>query len=86
MTYVNVTTTQVETIINEETGTVITVTSPGPQGPIGPPGTVGSLGQISNVDTTSVQDGSVLVYNASEQKFKADSTWTTNSLADGGNF
>ena len=95
MTFINVTTTQAEITITEENGAITAVTTPsspaiitayseGPQGPAGPALT--SLGQIPDVDTSTVTDGSVLVFNAQSAKFKADNVWTTTSLADGGNF
>ena len=58
----------------------------GPQGPQGPSGSTGPLGSLSNVDTTAVTDGSILYYDSASSLFKANTTWTTTSLSDGGNF
>lgn len=61
--------------------TIVTAVTEGPQGPF-----PRRLGDIHNVDTSAVNDGSVLYYDESEEVFRADSTWTTTSLTDGGNF
>lgn len=61
--------------------TIVTAITEGPQGPF-----PRRLGDIGNVDTSAVNDGSVLYYDESEEVFRADSTWTTTSLTDGGNF
>ena len=53
----------------------------GPQGAIGPQGEKGI-----NLDETAKIDGSVVYYDATAAKFKADATITTNLLTDGGNF
>jgi hypothetical protein len=98
MTYINVTSTQAEIVLTDASGAVTAITTPsapqiltavteGPLGPQGPPAPViSSIGQISDVDTSAVTDGSVLVYNGTVSKFTADSVWTTTSLTDGGNF
>jgi hypothetical protein len=39
-----------------------------------------------NVNDTAKVDKSIVYYSASEDAFKADPTWTTISLTDGGNF
>lgn len=95
MTFVNVTTTQAEITITEENGAITTITTPsapniitayteGPQGVPGP--ALQSIGQIPDVDTSAVANGSVLVYDGSVSKFKANDIWTTATLSDGGNF
>jgi hypothetical protein len=58
----------------------------GPQGPQGPSGTAGPLGGLSNVDTSAVENGSILYYDSASSFFRADTSWTTSSLSDGGNF
>lgn len=55
-------------------------------GPQGPPGTPGSLGEVPDVDATARIDKSLLYYDAATEKFKADSTVTTTTLTDGGNY
>ena len=95
MTYINVTATQAEIVITEDSGAVTAITTPsvpeiltayteGPQG--APGGAITAIGQIADVDTSAVTDGSVLVYNSTVSKFTANSVWTTTSLTDGGNF
>jgi hypothetical protein len=51
-------------------------TTAGPQGP--------SAGIV--VDADAKVDKSVIYYDASAARFKADPVWTTSTLADGGNF
>ena len=60
--------------VNGETR-VVTVKVPGPQGPKG-----------LDLDETSKVDGSVVYYDASSAKFKADATTTKLTLVNGGNF
>ena len=62
-----------------KTSTVQAVTA-GPQGPKGDAGSDFSL-----TDTAKV-DKSVIYYDSSAGSYKADSTWTTSTLTDGGNF
>ena len=85
MTSVNVTktTTKVEvteggqsTVVNSESVSVVKATTAGPQGPPGPDGIV--------VDDAAKVTGSVVYYDGST--FKANATWTTTTLTDGGNF
>lgn len=69
----------------EETG-IVRVISPGPQGPPGPAGVPANLGEIPDVDASAKTQGSVLYYDASRELFVADSTVTTSTITDGGNF
>lgn len=95
MNQINVTTTQAEIIVTEDSGAITVVTTPSApslitavtEGPSGPAGQAWvSIGQIPDVDISAVTNGSVLYYESSTSKFKANSTWTTAELADGGNF
>ncbi len=65
--------------VNESTNSVVNVTTAGPQGP-----SFSSSG-VGLTDTNKV-DKSILYYDSSAGVFKADSTWTTSTLTDGGNF
>jgi hypothetical protein len=56
------------------------------EGPRGAKGEQGIAGLNFNVDTASVTTGSVVYYDGAASTFKADSTWTTSTLTDGGNF
>ena len=85
MTTVNVTTQQSKvevtsggTTVDVASSTVATVeaVTARPRGPVGPSGL--------EVDTTAKVSGSVVYYDGSA--FKADATWTTSTLTDGGNF
>ena len=85
MTSINVTT-QNNKVQVTESGTTVSVASSkvatveavtaGPRGPVGPSGL--------EVDSTAKVSGSVVYYDGSA--FKADATWTTSTLTDGGNF
>ena len=74
MTSVNVSTTKNTVTVNGETS-VVTVATTGPQGPKG-----------LDLDETAKVDGSVVYYDQSSAKFKADATTTKLTLVDGGNF
>lgn len=60
---------------------VVTAITAGPQGPSGPVGPGGL-----EVNTTAKVDKSIVYYDGPTSQFKADATWTTSSLTDGGNF
>ena len=75
MTSVNVTTTKNTVTVNEGDTTVVTVATQGPQGPVG-----------FELEDTDKVDGSVIYYDLSSAKFKADATTTKLTLVDGGNF
>ena len=75
MTSVNITTTKNTVTVNEGDSTVVTVATQGPQGPNG-----------IALDETSKVNGSVIYYDSSSAKFKADATTTKLTLVDGGNF
>ena len=78
MTAVNVTETKnTVTVSGEGAATVVTVTTAGPQGASG-------LG--TTVDDSSKIDKSVVYYDSASGKFKADDTWTINTIVLGGNF
>ena len=75
MTSVNITTTKNTVTVNEGDTTVVSVTTVGPQGPKG-----------LELDETAKVNGSVIYYDQSSAKFKADATTTKLTLVDGGNF
>ena len=75
MSSVNVTTTKNTVTVNEGDTTVVTVATQGPQGPVG-----------LNIDDTAKVNGSVVYYDSSSAKFKADDTTTKLTLVNGGNF
>jgi len=75
MTSVNITTTKNTVTVNGETR-VVTVTTAGPQG--------ASSG--FTLESTNKVDGSIIYYDSSSAKFKADATTTKLTLVDGGNF
>ncbi len=75
MTSVNVTELKNTVTVNEGDTTVVTVGVAGPQGPVG-----------FELEDTNKVDGSVIYYDQSSAKFKADATTTKLTLVDGGNF
>jgi len=75
MTSVNVTELKNTVTVNEGDTTVVTVAVAGPQGPVG-----------FDLEDTNKVDGSVIYYDQSSAKFKADNTTTKLTLVDGGNF
>jgi hypothetical protein len=76
MTSVNVTTTKnTVTVSGEGAATVVTVTTAGPQGAKG-----------LDLDDSAKVDKSVVYYDSASGKFKADDTWTINTIVLGGNF
>jgi hypothetical protein len=77
MTSVNITTTR-NTVSVTTSGTTNTVeiATQGPQGPVG---------AFTLADTDKV-DGSIIYYDSGTTSFRADTTWTTDTLTDGGNF
>jgi len=62
-------------IVNEGISTIVEVVTRGPQGPKG-----------LDLDESAKVDGSVVYYDQSSAKFKADATTTKLTLVDGGNF
>ena len=81
MTAVNVTTTKnTVTVSGEGAATVVTVTTAGPQGPQGEAGSGFSLNDTAKVDK------SVVYYDSASGEYKADDTWTINTIVLGGNF
>lgn len=58
---------------------VVQAVTAGPQGPKGDPGNF-SLSDSAKVDK------SVIYYDSSAGSYRADATWTTSTLTDGGNF
>ena len=79
MTSVNVTTIKNTVTVNEGDATVVNVTTAGPQGPA-----FAATG--TSLDDSNKVDGSVVYYDSSSAKFKADATTTKLTLVNGGNF
>ena len=74
MTSINITQNKNTVTVNGETR-VVTVKVAGPQGPKG-----------IDLDETSKVNGSVIYYDSSSAKFKADATTTKLTIVNGGNF
>ena len=86
---VNVTETKNTVTVNEETNSVtvqqggtstVEVVTAGPQGAEGP------IASGFDFDGSNKVDKSIVYYDSSAGTYKADSTWTTSTLTDGGNF
>ena len=75
MTSVNITTTRNTITVDEDNSSVITVATQGPQG---------AQGTTINVD--SAVNKSIVYYDGSSSSLKANNTWTTDTLTNGGNF
>ena len=76
MTTVNITTNKNTVTVDESNSSVITVATQGPQG--------ASADDAINMD--SVVDKSIVYYDGSSSSLKANNTWTTDTLTNGGNF
>jgi len=79
MTTVNITTSKNTVTIDEDNSSVIEIATQGPQGP-----SFASSG-TTLTDTNRVNK-SIIYYDSASGSYKADSTWTTSTLTDGGNF
>ncbi len=75
MTTVNITTNKNTVTVDEGDPSVITVATVGPQG-----------ANASMVNVTNAVDKSIVYYDGTSSSLKADATWTTLTLVDGGNF
>ena len=81
MTSVNVTETRnTVTVTTSGTTNTVQIATQGPQGPQGAAGSNFSLTDSAKVDK------SIIYYDSDAGSYKADSTWTTDTLTDGGNF
>jgi len=79
MTTVNITTNKNTVTIDEDNSSVIEVATQGPQGPSFSTSGTG-LSDPNRVNK------SIIYYDSSASSYKADSTWTTDTLTNGGNF
>tara|TARA_R100001509_G_scaffold120820_1_gene74991 strand:- start:4157 stop:4399 length:243 start_codon:yes stop_codon:yes gene_type:complete len=80
MTQVNITTTKNTVSVTDDPTTVVTVSTVGPQGP------QGESGSGFTLDSTAKVDKSVIYYDSASGEFKADATWTIDTIVLGGNF
>jgi hypothetical protein len=74
MTSVNITTNKNTVTVNEDNSSIITVATQGPQG------------ESFDLSDTNKVNKSIIYYDSAAGTYKADSTWTTSTLTDGGNF
>ena len=76
MSSVNITTNKNTVTVDENNSSVITVATQGPQG---------ATGGFTLSDDNRVNK-SIIYYDSTAGTYKADSTWTTSTITDGGNF
>jgi len=76
MTTVNITTNKNTVTVDESNSSVIEVATQGPQG----------ASAADSVDTDNAVDKSIVYYDGSSSSLKANNTWTTDTLTNGGNF
>ena len=76
MTTVNITTNKNTVTVDENNSSVIQVATQGPQG--------ASATDIINLD--NAVNRSIVYYDSTSSSLKADATWTTSTITDGGNF
>ena len=72
-----------EVTVTQGITSIATVVSAGPQGPVGPQGPPVSG---FDFDGSAKIDKSVVYYDSTSAKFKADTSQTILTLVDGGNF
>ena len=82
---------QIKGSISQGNELVVTrITVPGPQGPTGAAGSSqNNVAQAQDVDVSALQDGALLQFRASDQKFVARNqldTSTGSLIFNGGNF
>ena len=77
---VTVTDSSGSTVVETPVTTLVTASTVGPQGPQGLAGSGFALEQASKVDK------SVVYYDSASGEYKADATWTINTIVLGGNF
>tara|TARA_B100000131_G_scaffold284091_1_gene292439 strand:+ start:321 stop:551 length:231 start_codon:yes stop_codon:yes gene_type:complete len=76
MTTVNITTNKNTVTVDESNSSVITVATVGPQGD----------SAVDKIDLDNAINKSIVYYDSTSSSLKADATWTTSSLTNGGNF
>ena len=76
MTTVNITTNKNTVTVDESNSSVITVATVGPQGD----------SATDKINLDNVINKSIVYYDSTSSSLKADATWTTSTLVDGGNF
>jgi len=76
MTTVNITTNKNTVTVDESNSSVITVTTQGPQG----------ASAVDEINVDNAVNKSIVYYDGSSSSLKANNTWTTDTLTNGGNF
>ena len=76
MTTVNITTNKNTVTVDENNSSVIQVATQGPQG----------ASAADAINTDNAVNKSIVYYDGSSSSLKANNTWTTDTLTNGGNF
>lgn len=79
---VTVTDSSGSTVVESPVTTVVTASTAGPQGPQGPAGSGGGV----VIDGSAKVNQSIVYYDSASGEYKADATWTTQTIVLGGNF
>ena len=79
---VTVTDSSGSTVVKSPVTTVVTASTAGPQGIQGPQGPSGGIA----IDGSAKINQSIVYYDSASGEYKADATWTTDTLVLGGNF
>lgn len=69
------------TVVQTTSTVAVSTVTAGPQGPPGPVGPPSLL-----LDDSAKVNKSVVYYDAAASSYKADATWTIDTLVDGANF
>tara|TARA_Y100001938_G_scaffold94425_1_gene129400 strand:- start:5202 stop:5492 length:291 start_codon:yes stop_codon:yes gene_type:complete len=75
-----------EVTVTQGTTSIVNVVTEGPQGQVGPQGIQGPAVSGFDFDGSAKVNKSVVYYDSTSGKFKADNTWTTSTLVFGGDF
>ena len=76
MTSVNITETNNKVTVNQGDTTVVTVSTQGPQG----------ASAVDEINIDNAVNKSIVYYDGSSSSLKANNTWTTDTLTNGGSF
>lgn len=73
---------QVILVTDDTPQVIISENEPGPQGPQGPAG-IQNISEASDVDTSNIEDGSILIYSQSSEKWVASRLLEKQAIESG---
>lgn len=73
---------QVILVTDDTPQVIISENEPGPQGPRGPAG-IQNISEASDVDTSNIEDGSILIYSQSSEKWVASRLLEKQAIESG---